>query len=113
MIIDDFAPISCSILSSQSVDGHTEYELECRRHYGHTGEATKSWTTNKRFSDFVNLDSSLSQAGSQVNLNLPKKKIVGNMGIKDKENDHSLLIKLNPRQGIYCSKAEGSSRFPE
>ena len=84
MIIDDFAPISCSILSSQSVDGHTEYELECRRHYGYLGDSTKSWTTNKRFSDFVNLDSSLNQAGSQVNLNLPKKKIVGNMGIKDK-----------------------------
>ena len=80
MIIDDFAPISCSILSSQSVEGHTEYELECRRQYGYLGDSTKSWTTNKRFSDFVSLDSSLSQAGSQINLNLPKKKIVGNMG---------------------------------
>ena len=81
MIIDDFAPISCSIVSSQSVEGHTEYELECRRQYGHLGDSTKSWTTSKRFSDFVSLDSSLSQAGSQISLNLPKKKIVGNMGI--------------------------------
>ena len=80
MIIDDFAPISCSILSSQNVDGHTEYELECRRQYGYLGESTKTWITKKRFSDFASLDSSLHQSGSQVNLNLPKKKIVGNMG---------------------------------
>ena len=80
MIIDDFAPISCSILSTQNIDGHTEYEIECRRQYGYLEESTKSWTTDKRFSDFANLDSSLNQSGSQVDLNLPKKKIVGNMG---------------------------------
>ena len=80
MIIDDFAPITCSILSSQNVDGHTEYELECRRQYGYLGDSTKTWITKKRFSDFVSLDSCFYQYGRKDNLNQPKKKILRNMG---------------------------------
>ena len=57
-----------------------EYSLECRRQYGFLSDATKLWTVSKRFSDFVLLDSSLGQAGSQLQLNLPKKKMMGNMG---------------------------------
>ena len=118
-ILNDSAPITCSIISAQNVDGHTvsareginltrvqshglmhsiigvlsyrriivyytcnvqEYSLECRRQYGFLSESTKLWTVSKRFSDFVLLDSSLGQAGSQLQLNLPKKKMMGNMG---------------------------------
>ena len=60
-----------------------EYSLECRRQYGFLSDATKLWTVSKRFSDFVLLDSSLGQAGSQLQLNLPKKKMMGNMGNTD------------------------------
>ena len=57
--------------------------MECRRQYGFLKDDTKLWTVSKRFSDFVLLDSSLGQAGSQLQLNLPKKKMMGNMGNTD------------------------------
>ena len=59
-----------------------EYVLECRRYSG-SKENERFWIINKRFNDFVALDSGLHQSGYQgSSLNLPKKKIVGNMGKK-------------------------------
>lgn len=52
--------------------------MECRRHYG-AGDGSRCWTILRRYSDFVNLDSSLHQSGTQMSFSLPKKKIVGNM----------------------------------
>lgn len=75
--LDDFAPISCSILSSQNVAGHTEYTMECKRMYGEAGDETRSWEVSKRYTDFVNLHSALQDSG--LPLSLPKKKIVGNL----------------------------------
>ena len=68
-----------------------EYSLECRRQYGFLSESTKLWTVSKRFSDFVLLDTSLGQAGSQLQLNLPKKKMMGNMGNTDIQIQNSIL----------------------
>ena len=68
-----------------------EYSLECRRQYGFLSESTKLWTVSKRFSDFVLLDSSLGQAGSQLQLNLPKKKMMGNMGNTNIQIQNSIL----------------------
>ena len=68
-----------------------EYSLECRRHDGFLNDATKLWTVSKRFSDFVLLDSSLGQAGSQLQLNLPKKKMMGNMGNTNIQIQNSIL----------------------
>ena len=56
--------------------------MECRRHYGAgAGDTSKCWTTLRRYTDFVNLDSGLHQSGAQMSFSLPKKKIVGNMGV--------------------------------
>jgi len=75
--LDDFAPISCTILSSQNMGGHTEYTMECKRVYGEMGEETKSWEVYKRYTDFVNLYNALQESG--IPIILPKKKIVGNL----------------------------------
>ena len=48
--------------------------------YGGTSlDSTKFWKTSKRFNDFVLLNNSLMESG--LNLNFPKKKMVGNLGI--------------------------------
>jgi len=45
--------------------------------YGETGEETRAWEVSKRYTDFVNLHNALQDSG--LPLNLPKKKIVGNL----------------------------------
>ena len=52
--------------------------MECKRMYGETGEETRAWEVSKRYTDFVNLHNALQDSG--LPLNLPKKKIVGNLG---------------------------------
>ena len=108
-VLDDFSPIQCSIVSSLSTNGHTvilffcghpvfsflqEYVLECRRYSG-SKESERFWIINKRFNDFVALDSGLHQSGYQgSSLNLPKKKIVGNMGKMTAYHVNSTLFYL-------------------
>ena len=47
--------------------------------YGGTSvESTKFWKIAKRFNDFVVLNNNLMESG--LNLNFPKKKMVGNLG---------------------------------
>ena len=49
--------------------------------YGGTSvDSTKFWKIAKRFNDFVVLNNNLMESG--LNLNFPKKKMVGNLGIQ-------------------------------
>ena len=83
-----------------------EYSLECRRQYGFLSESTKLWTVSKRFSDFVLLDSSLGQAGSQLQLNLPKKKMMGNMGNTDIQTTYFTSLFIVDRDFILQRQSE-------
>lgn len=99
---DDYCQLSCSISSSATVAGHTEYTIQviivgyscyCSSYYQHCkardilifpdkvsrawGAGPPTWQTCRRYSDFVALQGGLQEAG--LPLPLPKKKVVGNL----------------------------------
>ncbi|XP_035677977.1 PX domain-containing protein kinase-like protein isoform X2 [Branchiostoma floridae] len=71
--LDDTSRLSCTIEAAQNVQGHTDYVVRVQR--GPLAE--NSWQINRRYSDFAALNTALQIGG--VDLNLPPKKIFGNM----------------------------------
>uniref|UniRef100_A0A1B0D5J5 PX domain-containing protein kinase-like protein n=1 Tax=Phlebotomus papatasi TaxID=29031 RepID=A0A1B0D5J5_PHLPP len=71
--LDDTLEIRCCIETAQKVNGHTEYVLRVQR--GPFSE--NSWRLLRRYNDFVHLDKCLQISG--IDLQLPGKKILGNM----------------------------------
>ncbi|KAJ1524406.1 hypothetical protein ONE63_010906 [Megalurothrips usitatus] len=71
--LDDTDVLACTVEASHNIQGHTEYSIRVQRG-PHPG---KCWHINKRFRDFVNLNSLLGMYG--VSLPLPPKKFIGNM----------------------------------
>ncbi|XP_078677609.1 PX domain-containing protein kinase-like protein isoform X2 [Branchiostoma floridae x Branchiostoma belcheri] len=71
--LDDTSRLSCTIEAAQNVQGHTDYVIRVQR--GPLAE--NSWQINRRYSDFAALNTALQMGG--LDLNLPPKKIFGNM----------------------------------
>jgi len=99
--LDDQARLLCSIVSTQIVDGHTEYTIAGRRLYGAVGEESSTWQVSRRYTDFALLQSALHDSG--IPLNLPKKKMVGNL-------DREFIIK---RQKELQEFLDGVLEHPE
>lgn len=73
ILLDDTEPLTCVIENWRTVNGHTEFILKVYR-----GPFTdQTWRVYKRYNDFYKLHSSLQISG--IPLNLPSKKLIGNM----------------------------------
>ncbi|XP_030759449.1 PX domain-containing protein kinase-like protein isoform X2 [Sitophilus oryzae] len=73
VLLDDTEPITCQIENWRTVDGHTEFVIKVHR--GPFSDHT--WKINKRYNDFLKLHQSLQVSG--IPLDLPPKKLIGNM----------------------------------
>ncbi|XP_034940673.1 PX domain-containing protein kinase-like protein isoform X1 [Chelonus insularis] len=74
VLLDDTEVLSSVIENARTVDGHTEYVIRTQR--GPLPE--RSWRVSRRYNDFVQLNAALSISG--LDLPLPPKKVIGNMG---------------------------------
>ncbi|XP_050524985.1 PX domain-containing protein kinase-like protein isoform X2 [Daktulosphaira vitifoliae] len=77
-IVDDTHPLKCTILNTRNTNGYTEYVIEVIR----ISADNCSWKIFKRYSDFVKLQNALNKYSSKINLELPPKKLIGNMDRK-------------------------------
>lgn len=73
VLLDDTEPITCQIENWQNVNGHTEFVLKVHR--GPFSDQT--WKVFKRYNDFFKLHQLLQVSG--IPLELPPKKLIGNM----------------------------------
>jgi len=74
VFLDDTEVLTCVFENAQNIQGHTEYIIRVQR--GPLPE--KTWHIHKRYNDFVSLHNLLQISG--LNLPLPPKKLIGNMG---------------------------------
>lgn len=72
-LLDDTDVLTCTVESSQNIQGHTEYIIRVQR--GPNPE--KFWHVKKRYRDFAALNNFLSMFGT--NFPLPPKRLIGNM----------------------------------
>uniref|UniRef100_A0AAR5QKD6 PX domain-containing protein kinase-like protein n=1 Tax=Dendroctonus ponderosae TaxID=77166 RepID=A0AAR5QKD6_DENPD len=73
VLLDDTEPISCHIENWQNINGHTEFVI--RVHRGPFSDQT--WKVCKRYNDFLKLHQMLQV--SRIPLELPPKKLIGNL----------------------------------
>ncbi|XP_066154776.1 PX domain-containing protein kinase-like protein [Euwallacea fornicatus] len=76
VLLDDTEPITCHIENWQNVNGHTEFVI--RVHRGPFSDQT--WKVHKRYNDFLKLHQTLQI--SKIPLELPPKKLIGNLDPK-------------------------------
>ncbi|KAL5013246.1 hypothetical protein ScPMuIL_007516 [Solemya velum] len=71
--LDDTVPLTCVVEAAQKIADHIEYTIRVQR-----GPISDNfWHINKRYSDFVALDTELKICG--IELPLPPKKVFGNL----------------------------------
>ncbi|XP_072401189.1 PX domain-containing protein kinase-like protein [Diabrotica undecimpunctata] len=73
VLLDDTEQIKCTIENWKNVNGHTEFSIKVYR--GPFSDQT--WRINKRYNDFYKLHNVLQSSG--IPLELPPKKLIGNM----------------------------------
>ncbi|KAL1514230.1 hypothetical protein ABEB36_003518 [Hypothenemus hampei] len=73
VLFDDTEPVTCHIENWQNVNGHTEFVI--RVHRGPF--SCQTWKIHKRYNDFLKLHQRLQE--SQIPLELPPKKLIGNL----------------------------------
>jgi PX domain-containing protein kinase-like protein len=73
VILDDTEPLSCVIENWRNVNGHTEFVIKVQR----GPFSDKTWRVYKRYNDFYKLHNYLQTSG--ISLQLPPKKLIGNM----------------------------------
>ncbi|XP_050295363.1 PX domain-containing protein kinase-like protein [Anthonomus grandis grandis] len=76
VLLDDTEPITCRIENWHNVNGHTEFVI--RVHRGPFSDQT--WKVHKRYNDFLKLHQCLQE--SKIPLELPPKKLIGNLDPK-------------------------------
>ncbi|XP_034237684.1 PX domain-containing protein kinase-like protein [Thrips palmi] len=72
-LLDDTDVLTCTVESSQNIQGHTEYAIRIQRET----HPEKCWHIKKRYRDFATLNGLLSLSG--ITLPLPPKRLIGNM----------------------------------
>ncbi|XP_018321403.1 PX domain-containing protein kinase-like protein [Agrilus planipennis] len=73
VLLDDTECLSCVIENWRNINGHIEYTIRVQR----GPFRYNTWIVNKRYNDFVNLQSQLQISG--IPLPLPPKKFIGNL----------------------------------
>ncbi|XP_013417774.1 PX domain-containing protein kinase-like protein [Lingula anatina] len=100
--LDDTVPLICSVETAQNVGDHVSYEIKVQRGIA----AEKVWTVNKRYSDFVALDTCLKTAN--IDLPLPPKKVFGNFDrefVADRKNGLQTYLEAILRNLLLASSA--------
>ncbi|XP_044264656.1 PX domain-containing protein kinase-like protein [Tribolium madens] len=73
VVLDDTEPLSCVIENWRNVNGHTEFVIRVQR----GPFSDKTWRVYKRYNDFYKLHTYFQTSG--ISLQLPPKKLIGNM----------------------------------